>query len=282
MAIGKEEHLKGGIGLRTVIFYFTGTGNSLAAARRIAESLGDTELIPLAGLREAPGPIRPAFERVGFVFPVHRFTVSEIVMETLPKFDLSSTRYVFLVMTMGGIGNGAVRYVKNIVKERCGRSPDASFALIMPGNFAPMQKPPVGPKVERKLAKTDARLKQIIEAITSGRKVGPGWDPLSITLRNLTKGGIEKNKGKGDTFYKVDERCTGCGICEKVCPMNNIILDVRARPTWNHDCTSCAACLNFCPTQAIQMDVMMGTEGRGRYHHPKVSLMDIIAQKTRV
>jgi NAD-dependent dihydropyrimidine dehydrogenase PreA subunit len=149
----------------------------------------------------------------------------------------------------------------------------------MPGNFAPMQKPPTGAKREKKLEKSGRRLEVIIQAISSGKKVGPRWDPLSVALLSLTKGGIEKNKGKGDTFYTVDDRCTGCGICRNVCPMKNITFDEKSRPVWNHDCTSCAACLNFCPSQAIQMKVMLGTEGRGRYHHPEVTLKDIAAQK---
>ncbi len=33
--------------MKTIIYYFTGTGNTLAIARGIAEELGDTKLIPL-------------------------------------------------------------------------------------------------------------------------------------------------------------------------------------------------------------------------------------------
>ncbi len=263
---------------RTIIYYFTGTGNSLSAARGIASSLGDTELVPLIGLRSQKGPIVPSAERIGFVFPVHRFTVSEVVIEVLPKLDLSSAKYIFIVMTMGGIGNGAVRFATKLVKEKCGRTPDASFALVMPGNFAPMQRPPDGLKRDRQLEKSGRRLEAIIQAISSGKKMRPGWDPLSVALLTLTKGGVERNKGKGDTFYTVDDRCTGCGICNRICPMNNISLDKNVRPVWNHDCTSCAACLNFCPTQAIQMKVMLGTEGRGRYRHPDLRIEDMKEQ----
>ena len=38
--------------MKTAIYYYTGTGNSLWTARKTAERLGPTELIPLASLRE--------------------------------------------------------------------------------------------------------------------------------------------------------------------------------------------------------------------------------------
>lgn len=48
--------------MKTLIYYFTGTGNSLAVARRIAAGLGDAELVGIPSLRdiarivpEAPG-----------------------------------------------------------------------------------------------------------------------------------------------------------------------------------------------------------------------------------
>ena len=48
--------------MRSVIYYFTGTGNSLAAAKKIAASLGETELVPIASFANTPGPSlrRPA------------------------------------------------------------------------------------------------------------------------------------------------------------------------------------------------------------------------------
>ncbi|WP_324303303.1 hypothetical protein [Methanoculleus sp.] len=48
--------------MRIVIYYFTGTGNSLAAAKKIAAVLGGCEIVPIASLANTPGPSlrRPA------------------------------------------------------------------------------------------------------------------------------------------------------------------------------------------------------------------------------
>ncbi|MCX5780008.1 MAG: EFR1 family ferrodoxin, partial [Firmicutes bacterium] len=74
------------------------------------------------------------------------------------------------------------------------------------------------------------------------------------------------------SFY-VDDKCNGCGICAKVCPVNNIEI-VDNRPMWNHHCESCLACFVWCPEKAISGGLLSGKSER--YHHPEVKLMDMI------
>src|SRR5665647_2173411 len=56
--------------MKTIIYYFTGTGNSLAVAKKIAAVLGDCELVPIALLQSTTGEITPAADRVGIVNPM--------------------------------------------------------------------------------------------------------------------------------------------------------------------------------------------------------------------
>ena len=78
-------------------------------------------------------------------------------------------------------------------------------------------------------------------------------------------------------YFKTN--CTGCGICEKVCLSNRIIL-VSGRPQWDSlkPCTHCLACIHFCPVSAIEIKGVK-TENKGRYHHPMVTVNDIASQK---
>ncbi|NMB58820.1 MAG: 4Fe-4S binding protein, partial [Chloroflexi bacterium] len=76
-----------------------------------------------------------------------------------------------------------------------------------------------------------------------------------------------------DKAFTVDDSCTGCGTCEKICPVDDIQL-VNGRPIWQHHCEQCFACLQWCPSQAIQF--RNNTAGQKRYHHPRVSLHDMI------
>ena len=76
-----------------------------------------------------------------------------------------------------------------------------------------------------------------------------------------------------------DEKCTGCGACTWVCPMENIkIVDRHA--VIGDDCATCLACFHWCPNQAIFMSKQQGIERRAKYHHPDVDIGDIVALKT--
>jgi len=81
---------------------------------------------------------------------------------------------------------------------------------------------------------------------------------------------------ESDKSFYAEENCSKCGICEKICPVNNIIL-IEGIPQWQHKCQQCLACINFCPEKAIQFGI--GTLKTQRYHHPEITVQDIINQK---
>jgi ferredoxin len=73
-------------------------------------------------------------------------------------------------------------------------------------------------------------------------------------------------------FYS-NEKCIGCGTCEKVCPVDNIKM-IDKNPSWQHKCEQCFACLQWCPQSAIQFG--NNTENINRYHHPDVKVSDLM------
>lgn len=50
---------------------------------------------------------------------------------------------------------------------------------------------------------------------------------------------------------KVDkEKCTGCGACVEVCPVNAIKIE-KDKAVINDECVECGVCVNECPNEAI-------------------------------
>ena len=264
--------------MKTVIYYFTGTGNSLAAAKKIAAALKDCELVPIASLKDTAGRIVPAADRVGIVCPVYDAGIPVIVKEFAERLDIGAVPYVFGIITFGGMGISALHQLNSILLQGSRKKLDAAFAVKMPGNFPPVGVPPVGDKKEEILRKADAELAAIAVTIQKGQTVPPGFSPLTSLMRLLLYPPFAKNVHTMDKSFSVEGTCTACGTCAKVCPVGNITLE-KERPAWHHQCELCCACLHFCPVEAIQINTMQGTKGRGRYRHPDLNIGDMETQR---
>lgn len=49
-----------------------------------------------------------------------------------------------------------------------------------------------------------------------------------------------------------EEKCTGCGMCQNVCPVEAIELE-DGKAVINDDCIECGACVAECPNEAISL-----------------------------
>ncbi|MDH6365696.1 MinD superfamily P-loop ATPase [Enterococcus sp. PF1-24] len=76
-----------------------------------------------------------------------------------------------------------------------------------------------------------------------------------------------------DKNFNISEACTKCGICQKVCPVNNIDVDEERNPVFKHHCEQCLACIQNCPARAINYKDQ--TQERGRYMHPEMNWKDL-------
>jgi formate hydrogenlyase subunit 6/NADH:ubiquinone oxidoreductase subunit I len=54
---------------------------------------------------------------------------------------------------------------------------------------------------------------------------------------------------KGYSFDIDREICSKCGLCAKLCPVNNIVMNEY--PEYKEHCCICMRCVAFCPTKAI-------------------------------
>lgn len=264
--------------MKTIIYYFTGTGNSLAAAKKIAAALGDSDLVPIASLKDTKERIVPAADRVGIVCPVYDSGIPIIVRDFAQRLNISAVSYLFGIVTMGGVGVSALHQLNSILAQNGKKKLDAAFAIKMPGNFPPVGIPPTGKKMEKILAAADEQLAAIAETIQNKKTVPPGFSPLSSLLRLLLYPPFSKKVHEMDRSFSVEESCTSCGTCAKVCPVGNIVIE-HDRPVWQHHCELCCACLNSCPPEAIQLAMISGTKGRGRYRHPDLKIEDMKNQQ---
>jgi ferredoxin len=160
-----------------------------------------------------------------------------------------------------------------------GLSLSSGFELAMPSNYIPWGGP--GPE-EGQIRRIEAARKKIgsiaaAVAAGEGRPVekGPLWQNILFTWFNRLS---FPHVPTMDRSFWVDEKCNACGICKAVCPSGNIEWREEGRPVWLHNCEQCLACIQWCPQEAIQFGKK--TPRYKRYHHPEVTLQEMIAVAT--
>jgi len=263
--------------MKTVIYYFTGTGNSLAGAKKVAAGLGDTELVPVASLQGTEEDILPGADRVGIVCPVYFSGLPVMVAQFAGRLDLSRSTYTFALVTLGGSGGGStLRQLSDILSKRPGRGLDAGFTVRMPGNYILLYGSPTGNKRDRVLAAADKSLEMIVASIERGDKEMP-FSAFGGLIHHLMYPRFAAGVHERDRAFTVSDACTSCGTCRDICPARNIDL-VNGRPVWKHRCELCCGCIHLCPTQAIQAGKK--TAGRARFHNPEVSVADLKGQRS--
>jgi ferredoxin/flavodoxin len=279
------------------IYYFSGTGNSLAVARDLAAATG-AELIAIAAVmgRES---LSSAAEAIGIVFPSYYETlggVPLIVRRFVAKWRGLEGKYVFAACTYGSGTVAAFGTLNRLLKTRGGRL-SARITVNMPENIYPE----AAEGKHQTMYDTWKRHAAAAGAFVNSRKrgafhapnvlVGKAFRPLMLLIGRpalwLFRGGTIKQLQRGsgsdlrraealwpmmDNSFSATELCDACRVCVKVCPVGNIEL-VDRRPVWRHHCEYCLACFHWCPRQAIKSSALKSDK---KYHHPEVALHDML------
>jgi len=246
-----------------MIFYFTGTGNSLSVANYLQQP---NETLVDVGAACKSGLFSYSFEdgeRIGLVFPTYCYTLGDLIVDFLERVELPTANYIFAVITCGGGIGAAGSYVKSLLHKK-GIELNYLSELIMPDNTVFYWDIESEEKVTATLEKAKCRLAVIKEEIASEKKKKIGCSLLNPLYR-----GMYHRINKTKAFW-VNDKCVGCGKCVRECPSEVIRME-EGKPIWTAKrCMKCSACINRCPMHAIQYG--KGTETRKRYVHPDCRL----------
>lgn len=249
-----------------MIFYFTGTGNSLFFAKNLAVSLGEKLVSIPAEIKRGikAGYALSENETLGFVFPVYAWGPPKMVLDFISELTVSGARsYVFSLCTCGDEEGHTTGVIQKALSRR-GLTLDSAFAVQMPNNYIIGYDVDSSDVEDAKLRNADEQLISITDTIVSRQRgvfrTLPGSQPFfKTTIINPLFNRFAMSTSK---FFATDA-CTGCGLCERICPAATI--KVNEKPVWGKACTQCLGCLNRCPEGAIQYG--RGTCNKGRYVH---------------
>lgn len=261
-----------------MVFYFSCTGNTRWAAKRIKYFTGDNIVDIAAECKKHGGSDKiheytlDSNEPIGFLFPIHGWRPPLMVREFISKLRITNAqgRYCYIICTAGDtVGEAVDIFQKDLAA--IGLKADSAISLIMPESYIGlpfMNLDNESSEIHKKM-QAHRILTQFIDSILDKQR----------GIFNITKGRWPRINSRllghafvnwiiGDSKFRVDpDRCIHCGKCAKVCPTSDIECQNGETPVWKHNgkCLSCFACYHHCPTRAIEYGSR--TKGKGQYYY---------------
>ena len=282
------------------IYYFSGTGNSFAVARDIANKM-EADLISIPKVMNMES-IQIDAESIGIIFPSYLaplFGVPLIVERFIERITNIEFLNIFAVCTCGGYecvnALPSLNKLRKIIKSRGGKL-SAEYSIRLPMNNLDYDHIPI--PINRNQDDIIKKSKTKIDDICDGIMTNKGTKyktykiifnsfmtpAYSLMRQTVTNALIKYAKEPIDTKLKyfelvpltdrsifVDEKCDGCGTCAKVCPVKNIKI-VNKKPEFQHRCEMCFSCDEWCPSNSIHH---WGRPKGTKYHHPETKISDM-------
>ncbi len=271
--------------MENIIYYFSGTGNSLRTAMKIAERIGGAEIV---SIRCSPENVSAEHANIiGFVCPVYEWDIPGTMKTFIKMLKINPKAYIFMVATYVMIQGKCFETMEQLLSEkgaslnygralRCVASQCTAYPPFPPERLMIPHMEKGAERISQEILDRKERAYPRMSLVT--RKIYP---KIMTPYMN-----VETEYDKG---FFTDNKCVGYKTCAKVCPTKNITI-VENRPIWNHHCHGCMACVAYCPTKAIQFKTpqayeQLGTfiskrlclpEKRKRYHNPFIKAKDLM------
>ena len=100
----------------------------------------------------------------------------------------------------------------------------------------------------------ERKIKESVRLLKAGKPtqegIGPLYQMAGLFGQRLYFG--HKTKEYSSNLKVDSSKCVGCGMCEKLCHMDNITIVDKTAVSGDR-CTMCYRCINKCPKQAITL-----------------------------
>lgn len=269
--------------MKLQILYFSGTGNTDYVAHYLAHHLAH---IPVPSLEIDVRPIewQPAnqlddFDLIAVGFPVYAANSPGLCQDYVDALLPGEGRGAFVFCTKGAYAGGAVQ---RTLQRLAARSyvPLGGGSVIMPGTDGLSMIARESWLARKALEKDYEHLQDAnrlledmaatIEKLAGGLSTEALRLPLPPRAREawpdrLWAWSYKLAEGYARDRLYAGQECAACGLCERICPVQNVELS-NGHPQFADHCMLCLRCLHACPQEAIQVGRL--TVGKFRWRGP--------------
>ena len=252
--------------IRTAIIYvFSGTGNTRLAADSVQRYLLMNQIhAHVYSVRcgrdgsytNPPDPNN--YDICGFAYPVHAGNTPKFMLKFVKSLPPVTGRKLgmpaFIFSTAGSyspLTRSASSSLASALRSK-GMMPGIDMRMIMPYN--------IGVRITEMEAKymrihTEKMARVLAYMIKNRQFETLHFNPFVTAAASFGKIQRAAAARNGRKFTVEEDKCIGCGICEKRCPSSNIIIK-DGIPAFEGRCTMCMGCVTYCPYMAIHPGMM--------------------------
>jgi ferredoxin len=248
-----------------MLFYFTATGNSLYTAKKFSDN-------PIS-IPQIINDDKLVFEdeAIGIVCPVYCHQPPKIVVDFMKKATFKCD-YFYMIMTYGKRKCNTTQLTDAIGKE-CGIKIDYIKPILMVDNYLPVFDMNEEMALDKKV---DEQIAEALEDVKNRKCEIPPVTEEDIAIHaQLDKMNEEQPKFNSGEQITITDKCIGCGVCTKVCPIGNFTIKDGKATRKSEKCEFCLACAQLCPMKAIGLSIA-DKNPEARYLHPNITLTEII------
>ncbi len=238
---------------KIILYYFSGTGNTLKIARHMQNvfrirglecEISNMETVDASAVQDTLAS-KPVF--LGLCFPVAIQSTFPLVWDFVKALPETKGQAVFMVDTMDAFSGGVVGPMKKILKEKgykCMGAKELKMSNSMQTKAVSLN------ELERKNARAVLEAERFVYELLEGRTHWNRVPVLSDWMRQISA----KRKIWTQTSRKIaveHERCVLCKRCLNKCPVRAISLEKGHIDIDHTKCISCMRCVHQCPANAF-------------------------------
>lgn len=233
--------------------YFSGTGNSRHAVDKLVHLLDEKAPIYPLEDKHIVEYIKQA-DTIYFSYPTQFSNAPIYVRDFIKSHDIFKDKKIFCICTMGAFSGDGSGCTARLFKKKKAKI-IGGLHLKMVDSVCDSTLLKKSDEVNKEiLRKADFKIEKAANDIKNNHypKQGLSFFSHMLGLFGQRLWFYHESKSYSSKLTINPNLCIGCGLCSKICPLNNITMK-DGKPVPHNHCTKCYRCISHCPKKAITL-----------------------------